>query len=157
MAKTSEGYCADSRASLGQTKGNTRTFEGQKRPARTYGSRWQKRLAKGSHRGKVQFYPNMNSVHVMCVKWCMQCPLAVHTLNTTNNKTALFINWLINCWCNHIPRTFRCEAGWISYCLYLLQCIMYWVETRLKWWGGNYTTDHNTLYFNARNFLIRRE
>ena len=30
---------------------------------------------------------------------------------------------------------------------------MYWVETWHKWLGGYYPADHNTLYFNARNFL----
>ena len=65
MARTSKGSCADSRASSGQNKGNTRTFEGQKRQTRTYednsrtdlGQAEDKTgLAKGSHRGKVQFY-----------------------------------------------------------------------------------------------------
>ena len=37
MAKTSKGLSADSRASPGQNKGNTRTFEGQKRLTGTYG------------------------------------------------------------------------------------------------------------------------
>ena len=31
MARTSKGYCADSRASPGQNKDNTKTFEGQKK------------------------------------------------------------------------------------------------------------------------------
>ena len=31
MARTSKGFCADSRASTGQNKGKTRTFESQKK------------------------------------------------------------------------------------------------------------------------------
>ena len=31
----------------------------------------------------------MHSVHILCVKRCMQRPLAVHQLNTINNNTAL--------------------------------------------------------------------
>ena len=36
MARTSKGFCAASRASSGQNKGNTMTFQRQKRLNRTY-------------------------------------------------------------------------------------------------------------------------
>ena len=39
MVRTSKGFCTDSRARSGQSKGNTRTFQGQKRQKRTYGDK----------------------------------------------------------------------------------------------------------------------
>ena len=56
MARTSKGFRVHSRASPGQNKGNTRTFEGQKKPNkdikrqnydRPRASRGQKRTCKG--------------------------------------------------------------------------------------------------------------
>ena len=82
----------------------------------------------------------------------------VHPLNTINNNTALIFMGLFTAdvtMPNHIPKTFRSQAGWIFYCPYLQQCIMYWVETWHRWWGGYYKADHNTLYFSARNFLMK--
>ena len=39
MARTSKGFCADSRASSGHNEENTRTFQGQKKTKRTCGDK----------------------------------------------------------------------------------------------------------------------
>ena len=66
IARTSKRFCADSRASTGQNKGDRRTFQGHKNLKRTQedNSRTdpgqaedKKGLTKGSHRRKVQFLP----------------------------------------------------------------------------------------------------
>ena len=37
----------------------------------------------------------------------------------------------------------------------LVQFSITHISCSVSWWGGYYTTGHNTLYFNARNFLIK--
>ena len=54
MARTSKGFCADSRASSGHNEENTRTFQGQKRlkghvETNLGQAKYKKRLRKGSH------------------------------------------------------------------------------------------------------------
>ena len=40
----------------------------------------------------------------MCVKRCMQCPLAQYIHWILYTTIMHFIYWVITCWCNHIPR-----------------------------------------------------
>ena len=66
----------------------------------------------------------------------------------------------INCWCNlglTLSQGHLC-VKLVEFSIAHISCSVScidWVETWHKWWGGYYTADHNTLYFNARNFLKR--
>ena len=88
---------------------------------------------------------------------CIVCEV-MHLMSTSSTSIEYYIRQYFvysfpTCCSNHIPRTFRCQAGWIFYCPYLMQCIIcIELELRHKWWGGFYAADHNTYYFNARNF-----
>ena len=102
------------------------------------------------------FYTNMQSLHVMCVKWCW--PLYYYHVSMTT---------LLDCYTEQHCTLFIChillmspyrgdvegEAGWTSSCPYLLHRSMGWSETCHKWWADDYRSYHNTFYFNARIVL----